>query len=174
MLLRNAATSANAPSPAAKVARASPVTANAVADAAAPAAKSKTIAQAAREAGVHVETIRYYERLGLIPRPAPRGGLSAGYRHYPASTIDRIRSIKRAQDFGFSLREINELYAMTAGNDSSCGAMCAKVDQKVREIEARIASLIELRDELRGLVEQSARVGPATNCKVFKAFQARS
>lgn len=173
MLLRNAATSANAPKAAPRAASASPVTANAVAAVAAPAAKSKTIAQAAREAGVHVETIRYYERLGLIPRPAPRGGLSAGYRHYPASTIDRIRSIKRAQDFGFSLREINELYAMTAGNDSSCGAMCAKVDQKVREIEVRIASLIELRDELRGLVEQSARVGPATNCKVFKAFQDR-
>lgn len=173
MLLRNAATSANAPKAAPRAASARPVTANAVAAVAAPAAKSKTIAQAAREAGVHVETIRYYERLGLIPRPAPRGGLSAGYRHYPASTIDRIRSIKRAQDFGFSLREINELYAMTAGNDSSCGAMCAKVDQKVREIEVRIASLIELRDELRGLVEQSARVGPATNCKVFKAFQDR-
>ena len=169
MLLRNAATSASAPKAAAKAVRA-PVTANAVADAVAPAAKSKTIAQAAREAGVHVETIRYYERLGLIPRPAPR----SGYRHYPASTIDRVRSIKRAQDFGFSLREINELYAMTAGGDSSCRAMCAKVDQKVREIEARIASLIELRDELRGLVEQSARVGPATNCKVFRAFQDRS
>lgn len=174
MLLRNAAPNANAPKAAAKAASASRANATAVADAVAPAAKSKTIAQAAREAGVHVETIRYYERLGLIPRPAARGGLSAGYRHYPASTIDRIRSIKRAQDFGFSLREINELYAMTAGDDSSCRAMCAKVDQKVREIEARIASLIELRDELRGLVEQSARVGPATNCKVFKAFQDRS
>lgn len=169
MLLRNAATSASAPKAAAKAASA-PVTANAVADAVAPAAKSKTIAQAAREAGVHVETIRYYERLGLIPRPAPR----SGYRHYPAPTIDRLRSIKRAQDFGFSLREINELYAMTASDNSTCRAMCAKVDQKVREIEERIASLMELRDELRGLVEQSARVGPATNCKVFKAFQARS
>lgn len=169
MLLRNAATSASAPKAAAKAASARPVTANAVADAVAPAAKSKTIAQAAREAGVHVETIRYYERLGLIPRPAPR----SGYRHYPASTIDRVRSIKRAQDFGFSLREVNELYAMTAGDNSTCRAMCAKVDQKVREIEARIASLIELRDELRGLVEQSARVGPATNCKVFRAFQDR-
>ena len=169
MLLRNAATSANAPKAAPRAASASPVTANAVAAVAAPAAKSKTIAQAAREAGVHVETIRYYERLGLIPRPAPR----SGYRNYPLSTIDRVRSIKRAQDFGFSLREINELYAMTAGGDSSCRAMCAKVDQKVREIEARIASLMELRDELRGLVEQSARVGPATNCKVFKAFEDR-
>ncbi len=169
MLLRNAAKNASARDVAAKVASASPVTANAVAAVPAPAAKSKTIAYAAREAGVHVETIRYYERLGLIPRPAAR----SGYRHYPASTVDRIRSIKRAQDFGFSLREIDELYAMTATSDSSCRAMCAKVDQKVREIEARIASLMELRDELRGLVAQSSRVGPAANCKVFKAFENR-
>jgi MerR family mercuric resistance operon transcriptional regulator len=118
---------------------------------------------------VHVETIRYYERLGLIPRPAPR----SGYRHYPESTIDRIRSIKRAQDFGFSLREINEIYSMTATDNSSCRAMCAKVEEKVREIQARIASLIELRDELQGLVKQSSKVGPATNCHVFQAFQRR-
>ena len=115
---------------------------------------------------MHVETIRYYERLGLIPRPPAR----SGYRHYPEATIERIRSIKRAQDFGFSLREIDELYSMTATSDSSCQAMCAKVDEKVREIEARIASLVELRDELRGLVRRSARSGPATNCQVFRAF----
>ena len=141
----------------------------ATAAAAAPVAKNKTIAQAAREAGVHVETIRYYERLGLIPRPAPL----AGYRHYPQTTIDRVRSIKRAQEFGFRLREIEELYAMTATSDSSCQAMCARVDAKVREIEAKIRSLEELRDELQGMVKGSARRGPAANCEVFRAFQSR-
>ena len=141
----------------------------AIAAVAAPAAKSKTIAQAAREAGVHVETIRYYERLGLIPRPVAH----AGYRHYPQSTIDRVRSVKRAQDFGFSLREIDELYAMTASSDSSCQAMCAKVDAKVREIEARISSLVELRNEFQAMVKRSARQGPATNCRVFQALQVK-
>ncbi len=134
---------------------------------AAPAAKGKTIALAARGAGVHVETIRYYERLGLIPRPVSYGG----YRHYPEATIARVRSIKRGQDFGFSLREIAELYAMTASSESSCQAMCAKVDAKVREIDARIAALVELREELKGMVGRSARQGPATNCEVFRAFQ---
>jgi MerR family mercuric resistance operon transcriptional regulator len=137
--------------------------ASAAADVAAPVARSKTIAVAAREAGVHVETIRYYERLGLIPRPAAR----SGYRLYPASTIERVRSIKRAQDFGFTLREIDEFFGLSGG---SCKEMCAKVDEKVREIEARIAALIELRDELRGLVSKSAQTGPASNCQVFKAF----
>jgi len=162
---RNAAISASAQHALAK----SPAIADAAVDAApaAPAAKSKTIAVAAREAGVHVETIRYYERLGLIPRPEPH----AGYRLYPTATIERIRSIKRAQDFGFSLREIDELYSMAATSDGSCQAMCARVDAKVREIDARIAALVELRDELRGLVKRSARRGPATNCEVFRAFQ---
>lgn len=171
MLPRNAVTSArarNAPAPPATATRPK-ASAAATAAVAAPAAKNKTIAQAAREAGVHVETIRYYERLGLIPRPAPR----SGYRHYPEATIDRIRSIKRAQDFGFSLREIDELYSMTATSDSSCKAMCAKVAEKIREIEARIAALTELRDELRGLMKQSSQVGPATNCQVFQAFENR-
>ncbi|MBY0502536.1 MAG: MerR family DNA-binding protein [Bryobacteraceae bacterium] len=97
---------------------------------------------------MHVETIRYYERLGLIPRPEAR----SGFRQYPQATVERIRSIKRAQDFGFSLREINELYAITATSDSSRQAMCAKVEEKVREIETRIAALVELR---------------ATNCKAW-------
>jgi DNA-binding transcriptional MerR regulator len=163
MLPGNAATSASARRVATLSANAKAATASADVAAAAPAAKSKTIAVAAREAGVHVETIRYYERLGLIPRPAPR----SGYRLYPASTIDRIRSIKRAQDFGFSLREIDEFFGLSGG---TCREMCAKVDEKVREIEARIASLIELRDELRGLVAKSAQQGPATNCQVFQAF----
>lgn len=169
MLTRSAAKSASARPDAAPAASAKPATANAVAAAAAPAAKSKTIAVAAREAGVHVETIRYYERLGLIPRPAP----VSGYRRYPEKTIDRIRSIKRAQDFGFSLREIDELYSMAATSDGSCQAMCARVDEKVREIDARIAALVELRDELQGLVKRSSRRGPATNCQVFQAFQRR-
>lgn len=115
---------------------------------------------------MHVETVRYYERLGLIPRPAARGS----YRHYPEATIERIRSIKRAQDFGFSLREIDELYTMVATDAKSCQEMCALVDQKVREIEARIEALRGLRDELKGLVAKSRRSGPASNCQVYQAF----
>jgi len=168
---RNAVSDAPARTVPAPVASATRRNANAAATAAAaaPAARSKTIAHAAREAGVHVETIRYYERLGLIPRPAPRGA----YRQYPSVTIDRIRSIKRAQDFGFSLREIQELFHMTAEGDSSCLAICAKVEQKVREIEERIASLQALRDELRGLMKKSTKVGPATNCQVLQEIRRR-
>ena len=163
MLPRNAAINASVRKAAAPAASAKSASVSAAADADAPAARSKTIAVAAREAGVNVETIRYYERRGLIPRPAAR----VGYRLYPASTIDRIRSIKRAQDFGFSLREIDELFGLSGG---SCKEMCAKVDEKVRQIDERIAAMIELRDELRGLVAGSAKVGPASNCQVFKAF----
>ena len=162
---KNAVINASVRPAAARIANARPVAASAGADVAAPvpAARSKTIGQAAREAGVHVETIRYYERRGLIPRPAAR----SGYRVYPEATVERIRSIQRAQDFGFTLREINELFGLSGG---TCREMCAKVDAKVKEIEARIASLVELRDELRGLVSLSANAGPATNCLVFKAF----
>jgi len=133
----------------------------------APAAKSatRTISLAAAEAGVHVETIRYYERLGLIPQP-PRGG---SYRHYPDSTIRTLRFVRQAQEFGFTLKEIEGLIALER-RDAGCEDMCGQVELKVAELDRKIAALSSLRDELSRLLKQSPRRGRHTECKVYECL----
>lgn len=129
-------------------------------------ARPRTIGLAAREAGVHVETIRYYERLGLIARPRSAGG----YRVYPEETVRRLHFIRNAQKLGFSLKEITELAGMTT-TGASCAEMCARMDEKLNEIDEKIRQLTALRNELAVLVNASPRKGPYTNCKVCENFE---
>ncbi len=127
--------------------------------------KARTISLAAAEAGVHVETIRYYERLGLIPQP-PRG---QSYRHYPDSTIRTLRFVRQAQEFGFTLKEIEGIIALER-RDAGCDDMCGKVELKVAELDRKIAALTALRDELSRLLKQSPRRGRHTECKVYECL----
>ena len=130
-------------------------------------APRRTISRAAREAGVHVETIRYYERLGLIARPRA----SQGYRDYPEETVRRLRFIRNAQQLGFSLKEIAQLAGMTT-TGAACAEMCARMDEKLGDIDEQIERLTLLRNELAGLIQASPRRGPYTNCKVCGALDA--
>jgi DNA-binding transcriptional MerR regulator len=134
-----------------------------------PAAKSspRTIGQAAREAGVHVETVRYYERVGLIARPPA----ATGYRHYPEATVSRLRFIRAAQKLGLSLKEIGELAGM-ADAGVGCQDMCARLDGTLRELDQKIARMKALRDSMAELLRKSPRRGPHTNCGVFQALNA--
>ena len=163
----------NASAKAAKAATAPPAIANAAAAAPVAAAKSpsprRTISRAAAEAGVHVETIRYYERLGLIPQP-PRG---SSYRHYPDSTVRTLRFVRQAQEFGFTLKEVAELIGLQQA-DASCAEICGRVDQKVAEIDRKIAALTALRAELSRLLKQSPRQGSHRNCKIYESLTAKS
>lgn len=112
---------------------------------------------------MHVETIRYYERLGLIARPRA----AHGYRVYPDETIRRLRFIRNAQQMGFSLKEIGELAGMTT-TGATCADMCARMDEKVAEMDKKIAQLQKLRAELARLVKASPRRGSYENCEVCK------
>jgi MerR family mercuric resistance operon transcriptional regulator len=94
-----------------------------------------TIGRLARAAGVNVETVRYYQRLGLVDEP-PKP--ESGFRHYPADTLDRIVFIKRAQQLGFRLEEIRELLEL---GDGHCADVRTKAEQKRRQIEAQIRDL---------------------------------
>jgi MerR family transcriptional regulator, copper efflux regulator len=154
------------------------VTADVIAAAAVPAASNnplvintmesrRTIAQAARESGVHVETIRFYERSGLIAQPQK----SVGVRHYPKTTVDRIRFIRNAADHGFQLKEIREMLDWDEKGDSNCAEVCGRIDQKIIEIDAKIRELSHLRDHLSSLVAASPRSGEADNCKAMQCFR---
>lgn len=115
---------------------------------------------------MNLETIRYYERIGLIEQP-PRN--QNGYRHYPDATVDRVRFIKNAQEHGFALREVEELIGMAEAH-TTCAEMCGRVEVKVREIDDRIAALTRLRNHLAELLGQSPKRGPHENCKVYACF----
>lgn len=106
-----------------------------------------TIGKLARAAGVNVETIRYYQRIGLIEAPVKP---AQGYRRYPAATVARVRFIRRAQELGFSLKEIAELLSL---NDGDCRSARAIAAQKQALIEQRLRDLTRMRDALAGLVE---------------------
>lgn len=108
-----------------------------------------TISSLAAAAGMHVETIRYYQRLRLMPEPAkPPGSI----RHYSAADADRLRFIKRAQAMGFALAEVTDLLA--GRQRISCRATRDLAAAKLRLLDARIHELRGLREELAGLVAE--------------------
>ena len=125
--------------------------------------KSFTIGALARTAGVNVETIRYYQRRGLLPKP---GKPVAGYRRYPAETLARLRFIKRAQELGFTLREIAELLAL---GSASCRETQQLAEHKRANIEARMKDLRAMRRTLNRLIK-SCRAGGTTACPIIDSL----
>jgi MerR family transcriptional regulator, copper efflux regulator len=103
----------------------------------------------ARLAGVSTDTLRHYERVGVLPRP-PRTG--SGYRRYPASAVDRVRLIRRALAIGFSLDELRRILQSRDRGGVPCQGVRALAASKLSQLEQRIAELEGLRDQLRGLL----------------------
>src|SRR5918996_1857178 len=101
-------------------------------------AMTLTIGQLAERAGVNIQTVRYYERRGLMPRPART---RAGYRQYRPEAADRLRFIRRAQDLGFSLEEIAELLALRVKHASACATVEARARDKIALVERKIDEL---------------------------------
>lgn len=129
--------------------------------------KGLTIGQVAKMGGVNIETIRYYERQGLLP-PPPR--LESGYRQYPEATVNRVRFIKRAQELGFSLKEVTELLSLRVGPDATCGDVKKMADGKIAEIDGKIRTLEKMRDALTHLVETCEESRQAEECPILWAF----
>ena len=108
-----------------------------------------TIGQVATQAEVHVETIRYYQRLGLVGEPIrPLGGI----RHYDGNTVARLRFIKRAQQLGFALEEVRHLLALEDGQ--SCRETRALAEKKLIVIDARLADLRRMQKLLKSLIAE--------------------
>jgi Hg(II)-responsive transcriptional regulator len=103
----------------------------------------------AGRAGVHSETLRYYERRGLLTEPPRTPG---GYRDYPDAAVELLRFIKRAQELGFTLDEVEELLHLDGGGPEGCDAARALAEARKADLEARIADLQRMRDSLAELV----------------------
>lgn len=128
---------------------------------------SVTIGTLAREAEVGVETIRYYQQLGLLPVPARNGG----FRRYPLILVERIRFVKRAQELGFSLDEVSELLRLEDGTDRNSIRRIASA--RLREIDDRVKDLKRMQQALRHLVAECEHTHAALPCPIIATLAAR-
>lgn len=129
-------------------------------------AERRTIGALAREAGVNVETIRYYQRRGLVPEPAkPLGGI----RNYAAEHVQRLRFIKRAQQLGFSLEEVGELLSLEDG--LHCHEVEEIAGQKLAIVRERIAQLGMIEGALATLIRKCRSNKGKVRCPLISALE---
>jgi len=126
-----------------------------------------TVGEVARRAAVHIETLRYYEWQGLVARP-PRS--RANYRLYPEETVRRVQFIKRAQQLGFSLKEIQELLALRAEPQAQCADVRERALAKIHEIEHKVRTLQAMHAALTQLVAACAGRGAVTDCPILASL----
>lgn len=130
-----------------------------------------TIGRVARAAGVGVETVRFYERRGLLRRPPRPAG---GFREYDPGTVERIRFIRRAQQLGFSLREIAELLSLRTDPAADCADVRARARRKREDVDRRIADLLAIRVALDELIAACPGGGGLRHCTILGALSGMS
>jgi MerR family mercuric resistance operon transcriptional regulator len=128
---------------------------------------SLRIGDVAKRAGVNLQTIRYYEQEGLLPRP-PR--LASGYRVFPDTAVRQVRFIKRAQELGFSLAEIRDLLSLRASAGANAQDVRSRARAKIADIEDKIRSLQAMKDALATLAERCPGCGPLSDCPILDAL----
>jgi MerR family copper efflux transcriptional regulator len=131
--------------------------------------ESRTIGRLARAVGVNLETVRYYERRGLLPKP-PRSG--SGYRLFPAEAKGRLRFIRRAQELGFSLGEIRELLSLRVAPTAKSADVRRRAQAKITDIEAKIRSLRSMKKALRELTQTCSGCGSVRDCPILESLDA--
>ncbi len=129
-----------------------------------------TIGKAATKAGVGVETVRFYERKGLIEQP-PKP-LDAGFRVYPEETVQRIRFIRQAQEIGFSLREIEELLSLRADPSADCSDVRERATAKLKEVIRKMERLGQIQSALNELIAACPGRGALRTCSIMESLVA--
>ena len=123
------------------------------------------IGKLAARAGVSIDTVRYYERSGLL---SPQARLPSGYRRYSEMQASRLRFIRRAQELGFSLKDIRELLGISSQRDVARIKRAA--EKKIQEVEDRMKALRRVRDALANLVATCPGHGRAADCPILNAL----
>lgn len=124
-------------------------------------------AQVAEQAGVNTQTLRYYERRGLLPDP---GRTSTGYRTYTPDAVRVVRFIKRGQELGFTLDEIEVLLDLAEGGPDSCDAAQQLAAEKITQLDGKIASLMAMRDSLDRLHGTCTRPRADRDCPLLHSL----
>ncbi len=129
-----------------------------------------TIGQLAKKANVNLETIRYYERRGLLLEP-PRN--KSGHRQYSLEEVKRTEFIKRCQALGFSLKEISELLLLKVIPGTTCGDIKARVETKIADVEKRIVDLEKIREALLRMSSKCIGKGPVGQSPILEELYKR-
>jgi Hg(II)-responsive transcriptional regulator len=124
------------------------------------------ISEAAERAGVNVQTLRYYERRGLLPKPPRR---ASGYREFPADAVRLVRFIKRAQELGFSLDEVGALLKLRRQSGRNRKQIRAVASQRIQHIDQKIAELGRMKSALERLID-TCHAGTTLECPIIEAL----
>ncbi len=129
-----------------------------------------TVGKLAEQSGVNLETIRYYERRGLLPSPqrAP-----SGYRLYSDDSVQRVRFIKKAQVLGFSLKEILELLSLRVDPHTTCADIKQRSERKIADIEEKIQTLRRMKQALLKVSASCSGRGPTSECPILEVLDTR-
>lgn len=125
------------------------------------------IGELAKRAGVGIDTVRYYEREGLLPKAVR---LASGYRSYDEDELRRLRFVRRAKALGFTLPEIRELLALSDHRQDDMAGMKAAASEKLADVEARLAELNRIREGLEALVASCPGHGALAQCPILNAL----
>ena len=128
-----------------------------------------SIGDLAKATGVPIETIRYYERMGVIPKP-PR--TASNYRAYTPAHEGRLKFVRRSRDLGFSLDEVRALLKLADGEDQSCSDIDLLARTHLDEVERKIEALTTMRDELRDMIDHCGR-NTVADCRIIASLQGR-
>jgi MerR family mercuric resistance operon transcriptional regulator len=129
-----------------------------------------TIGKVASGAGLSIDTVRYYEREGLLDKPART---ASGYRHYRPDAVARLRFIRQAKELGFTLSEIRELLTLKVAPGKSCADVRARAEAKIADVEQRIAQLNRMKRALAKLAATCSGRGPTSDCPILEAMETR-
>lgn len=129
--------------------------------------KTLTIGQVAKQAGIGVETVRFYEREGLLEAPERR---PSGYRQFDEGIVARLRFIRRAKELGFTLNEIKELLSLKVDPSSTCADVKKRAEAKITDIDAKIDSLVLMKRALMRLTEACSGRGTTSDCPILDAL----
>ena len=129
------------------------------------------ICEVAMRADVNKETVRYYEERELIPQPDRR---RSGYRIFTQRHIDQIKFIKRAQQLGFTLKEIKELLELRVDEKTSCSKIKEEARQKYQDVAQKINDLQRIKETLADLIDSCSEDGPIGDCPILEALEGNS
>jgi MerR family mercuric resistance operon transcriptional regulator len=132
--------------------------------------KPLTIGKVAEQAGVGIETVRFYEREGLLVEPRRS---ASGYRQFGEDVVRRLEFISRAKELGFTLHEIKELLSLRVGPDTCCNDVKAKADAKIADIETKIATLRRMKKALARLSTACGDKEATAECPILEALEGR-
>lgn len=130
----------------------------------------RTIGKLAKDAGVNVETVRYYQRRGLLDCPTASGG----FRKYSDQDVERLRSIRRAKSLGFTLEEIRDLLSLAEGNRGARSDVRALAVERAAAVRAKIDDLLRVEETLKKLIDKCSGRGPVAGCPIVEALNGDS